>query len=518
MISSDELLARVVADPADLEARRVYADALLERGDPRGELIQLQLARPSLCGDEAWDVDERIHDLLRRHQAGWRRPLDAYGSTRFGLSGGFVERLQLEAADLAAHGEAIARLTPLRGVELYQNTSAAVRALLAQPILAQLEELTLLGADPEAPVHELIARMPRLCRLGMPASGAREVIARAPALRALELDSDSWLDPELLDAPQLARLESFVADAPVGLYFLEALAAAPFASTLRELRLRDADIGMLGSTLDAASWPALRTLELLQCSFDGSDATSILASPRLESLTLSFLEGEVPWASFPPLAELRLESVRVGARGARALAEAAGGQLAGLHTLALESCSLDDEAAAALAPVRFPALRALNLDNNLFSARGMAMLANGRILEKVRALSLMHDRIEDEGAAALAASPALAELRSLHLWNNSMSARGIETLLGSPHLARLTDLADEVSPRDLGLAPLRLFLRGALPALREFHLRDVPDALSAELARSERAAQLRVVRFVRAEEGEGLARLREILGERLVTE
>src|SRR5690606_5960276 len=42
-----ELLATIYAEPQVLEHRLVWADALIGRGDPRGEFIQLQFARPS---------------------------------------------------------------------------------------------------------------------------------------------------------------------------------------------------------------------------------------------------------------------------------------------------------------------------------------------------------------------------------------------------------------------------------------------------------------------------------------
>jgi uncharacterized protein (TIGR02996 family) len=61
-----ELLARILADPHDLALRTVYADWLTTIGDPRGELIALQLARPA---GAAISTRERV--LLRTHQSVW---------------------------------------------------------------------------------------------------------------------------------------------------------------------------------------------------------------------------------------------------------------------------------------------------------------------------------------------------------------------------------------------------------------------------------------------------------------
>src|SRR5262245_52780520 len=53
----DQLLSRIIAEPADLAARLVYGDALVEAGDPRGELVVAQ------CTLAAAGV-ERVEDLI----------------------------------------------------------------------------------------------------------------------------------------------------------------------------------------------------------------------------------------------------------------------------------------------------------------------------------------------------------------------------------------------------------------------------------------------------------------------
>jgi uncharacterized protein (TIGR02996 family) len=77
--TGDELLADVLADPASDDLRMVYADYLQERGDPRGELIALQLARKGQTAREL--------ELLAAHVAEWTQPLYdglAAQSIRFG--------------------------------------------------------------------------------------------------------------------------------------------------------------------------------------------------------------------------------------------------------------------------------------------------------------------------------------------------------------------------------------------------------------------------------------------------
>ncbi len=66
LVSRDSLLAEVYARPNDDAPRMVLADFLLERGDPYGELITLQLAR----GREG-EASPREQELLKRHGKQW---------------------------------------------------------------------------------------------------------------------------------------------------------------------------------------------------------------------------------------------------------------------------------------------------------------------------------------------------------------------------------------------------------------------------------------------------------------
>src|SRR5262249_37183185 len=81
-----ELLAAVYASPSDDGPRSVYADWLLERNDPRGEFIALQLASESrqLTKKER----ARQQELLVAHRREWLGPL-ATLPIRIGFDRGF---------------------------------------------------------------------------------------------------------------------------------------------------------------------------------------------------------------------------------------------------------------------------------------------------------------------------------------------------------------------------------------------------------------------------------------------
>ncbi len=66
--------AAVFADPFDDGRRRVLADALIEKGDVRGELIMLQLLEAS--GPLTAAQRKRVSQLLKQHARTWLGPLD----------------------------------------------------------------------------------------------------------------------------------------------------------------------------------------------------------------------------------------------------------------------------------------------------------------------------------------------------------------------------------------------------------------------------------------------------------
>jgi uncharacterized protein (TIGR02996 family) len=69
--SRADFLTAIYADPDDMALRQVFADWLQERGDPRGELIALQLA-----GDRTPAVRRREAKLLSDHGSAWAGILD----------------------------------------------------------------------------------------------------------------------------------------------------------------------------------------------------------------------------------------------------------------------------------------------------------------------------------------------------------------------------------------------------------------------------------------------------------
>ncbi|MFT3697734.1 MAG: TIGR02996 domain-containing protein [Kofleriaceae bacterium] len=157
---SDALLDEVLANPHSDAPRRVYADWLSERGDPRGEFIatQCELARRF-----DFDLAVREHQLLHAHRRRWLAELGLdYGT----FVRGFIETLELSASELATvklermplqrlivtNASDVKKLSAipvvpsfgLRGAKLNDK---AVRALVATPVVAGTKRLAFHGGQ-----------------------------------------------------------------------------------------------------------------------------------------------------------------------------------------------------------------------------------------------------------------------------------------------------------------------------------------------------------------------------------
>lgn len=138
------LYEQIIDSPRDLYLRQIYADHLLELGDPRGEVISLQLA----SADPA-----RVAALIASHGRAWLGPLApwvSFAATRF--EDGFVGEVTL--ADPARE------VTPLIGEPIWSTVRVLhlgkvsrvrggprkvlreVSALIAHPVMRSLTTVT----------------------------------------------------------------------------------------------------------------------------------------------------------------------------------------------------------------------------------------------------------------------------------------------------------------------------------------------------------------------------------------
>lgn len=136
------LLAAVLAAPGDDAARLVYADWLLEQGDPRGELIQLECALAARPGDEA--LAARAEQVRVRCAAAFDKLVDdaPYVTRR-----GFIDEVTLTVAAYGKRGAALLAAQPIDRLGIAVANQKQFVKLASLPIPRHLA-VTIIG-DPK---------------------------------------------------------------------------------------------------------------------------------------------------------------------------------------------------------------------------------------------------------------------------------------------------------------------------------------------------------------------------------
>lgn len=141
------LLARIYEDPDDDGARQVYADALLEAGDPRGEFMALQLAAAEGRGDD--EARARAEALQRAHRAEWLGDLAHVLSSvvfeRGMLASGVLEQNAKAAAVVWERAAADARLATMHTLIKGRGNERHYASFAFSPAMRSLRSVTVLS-------------------------------------------------------------------------------------------------------------------------------------------------------------------------------------------------------------------------------------------------------------------------------------------------------------------------------------------------------------------------------------
>lgn len=408
MGDEQRLLDAIVAAPDDDVPRMVYADWLQSRGDPRGELIQLQCQLAAVPDDDRRrNIRIAENKLLAAHGQAWKQPLldrlPPGFEYKLEFVRGFIEEATIPLACLS-HLEVVLALAPLLR-KLKVTTSFDAHAMrIAQPRLA--------GVLDQPGFSQL-----RALELALPGGGnaiAHEVAAATTlrGLRALVIRASVWGDQVTFYAAPADKLRLDDDGAA-------ALAGSPNLGAVEHLTIEGNRIGPAGLVAIAHGTWRLRELQAGYNFGAERGLARSLVGPALATLETLGLEGTpldpddavalAGGACSPVLRELLVEKCQLGAPGTIALCDA---MRVPMRRLRLDRNSLGDAGATAVAGCAgLAGLTSLELGHNRIGQKGAAALAKSPHLASLERLTLNEPKWKPETAALFAASPTLANTR-----------------------------------------------------------------------------------------------------------
>lgn len=415
MSEQDAFFKEILANPADREVRLVFADWLEENGDPRGELIRLQIQleemKPSDRGYGTVRKKERA--LFKEHSLFGRLPNRV---SDWEFRAGFIEKIELtltaflkHAGEIFEHNpvqhavlkaksaklEKIAQvpeLSRLRSLELRSNHlgNAGLRTLLESPHLTNLESLTVYSNGITNEGVAQLARNPNL-------SGLTE-------LKIAWNHIDDAATELLLDSPVFGKFTSLRLDGNFTDHTLRLLSGTERFGSLRSLTLQNF-FGYEDEDVNLADGYA----------FDPRSMASF-SEAGLRAFGASVSES--------PLEELGFRrNLRPGF--ARALADSP--RLASLTHLDLGWCDVQDDDVVLIAR-HLRNVEELHLEGNAISNRGANALSESPILENLRKLYLTGNRIGPQGVDAMLDSPYRTKKTKFYLKSNGLSPSEIKSI------------------------------------------------------------------------------------------
>lgn len=229
---NDGLLAAICNDAEDEQLRLVYADWLEEQGDPRAELIRIEIEYAHLPARDRRREPLRRRDaeLLAQHGDRWRLPRLA-GVIWGPYERGFVESVTLENWQaFVRHVDLVATLVPLRSlaIEGVLLTSGQMSPLAAWPRLGRLSSLSLVGIGMGVEQARILVGSP--------------YVANLKRLSLADNDLRNEGAETLASSPYLCGLSSLsVANNQIGAAGIMALQTSPYLRDLVELDLAGND-------------------------------------------------------------------------------------------------------------------------------------------------------------------------------------------------------------------------------------------------------------------------------------
>lgn len=296
------LRAQILASPDDDAPRRVLADLLADRGDPRGEFIavQLELARAPTAA-----LKEQSAALLREHGRAWA-PIDPQDAA-VTFARGFVEHVQVFASSVLEPLSSLCATEPVTQVRFVSRRRFEMESLTLAPWLARLRTLEFWAPDAysvssvsDSALETLLTSgsLGALSRLALRGQrigdfGARTLAEHSGALarlRSLAIEDAGVGAPGarfLARIRWLLRLSALsLAGNPLQVSGLEALVGDGAGRSWRELDLSNTGVGNAGVFVLARAkrLEGLEVLRLARNRIGPTALTALLDAPQFHSL------------------------------------------------------------------------------------------------------------------------------------------------------------------------------------------------------------------------------------------
>jgi uncharacterized protein (TIGR02996 family) len=299
-VNRRELLAAIEAAPEDDEPRLVYADLLLEEGDPWGELIrvQVELARVAPADPHRKVLVTRDRVLQRTLRGRLERP----PGLGFELRRGFVEHVMGSLDLIVAQAPRLFADHPLlRSLQFITDGGGASAVDLVLP--DRVDTISILNpalvTAQEEPWPLGLARrlgglfdrspLPRLRSLSLQRIGSIEALQFISLLSLPSLRSLAVIDVGLADlAPLMPRL-TWLTALDLTDNRLTGVGLLNSATMLRSLVLRGNPLGDsgVGALALMGALGALTRLDLSRTGMTDDGARALLASPVLGNVQLT---------------------------------------------------------------------------------------------------------------------------------------------------------------------------------------------------------------------------------------
>jgi uncharacterized protein (TIGR02996 family) len=414
----------ILDDPDDIAARRVYADALIAAGDPRGELINVQCAFEDAIPTERGALLARETALLKAHAKAWMAP---FGGAIFRpeFRRGFVEHAYVNPKRFLPVARALLDAEPITSLHMRALSGAGAGLLGQVPGLARLRTLGVTESTLATKgTAALFANpLPRLTRLRLYQAGI----------------DDGGLDALRPLFPQLQRLD--LAGTRLTYDGLATVLADPTVA-VRYLRLDGLTPGTDGASFLAEhlALPKLTHLDLSSSHLAAHDLAHLTRNPvfrGLRGLRLEYnnLAGAAALEALRPMQQLEvldLSTTKPGLAGLTALVQHA----SPLRVLRLYQGDVDDAQLRVLATAPFP-LKSLDLGYAKITAAGIAAI--GTASWPLETLKLWSCHLGDAGVKALAKASFTSTLRELVLGYTGITDAGLRAL-GAARFPRLETL------------------------------------------------------------------------------